>query len=415
MANDEHIAQLKKGIRNAWREKNPLSKQRKRQGLSKLPPDDIVKARDDTAAQVNRITLTFVGAVVFCALTLSTPDTALLVGGERLNVPLAGPTSFFGFMLLGPVVLIVLRVYLQIYVEHQRRLDQIAQYVRAARTPTLIPDKNPILRIFNGIAFYLLLPLAMLYFWWKGAVFPEWGLYFFIAVAVVIAIHLTLPVRRLPWRPKALLGVAAAILAIAVIMSFGDHLRRPFYLFRANLSDQWLVSVDLRGAVLHYGNLSRAHLNGADLSGANLSLANLSNAFLDGANLSSANLTLADLSSAELTVANLTAAYLNNTNLSSAYLLAADLTAAYIGSANLSGANLVGAKLIGANLNYANLSSADLTNAKLSRTNLSGTHLSGTNLSRTEGLVQQQLDTACGDEHTQLPSGLSVKFCSHQN
>jgi hypothetical protein len=76
-------------------------RRRKSQGLCKLPPDAIIKARDDTASQVNRITLTFVGIVVFCVLSLLTPDTALLVGGEKLNLPLAGPVSFFGFMLLG--------------------------------------------------------------------------------------------------------------------------------------------------------------------------------------------------------------------------------------------------------------------------------------------------------------------------
>jgi hypothetical protein len=48
----------------------------KRRGLYKLPPDAIVKARDDTAAQVNRISLTFVGTVIFCVLSLLTPDTA---------------------------------------------------------------------------------------------------------------------------------------------------------------------------------------------------------------------------------------------------------------------------------------------------------------------------------------------------
>jgi hypothetical protein len=58
-----------------------------------------------------------------------TPDSALLTGGEKLNVPLADmPVSFFGFM-LGPAVLIVLRIYLQIYVEHQTRLDRIAQWI----------------------------------------------------------------------------------------------------------------------------------------------------------------------------------------------------------------------------------------------------------------------------------------------
>jgi hypothetical protein len=119
MANDDHIAQLRKGVDawNAWRWKNPLLKQRKSQGLCKLPADAIVKARDDTAAQANRILLTFVGAVVFCVLCLLTPDSALL-DGEKLNVPLAGPVSFFGFMLLGPSVLFFLRAYLEIYVDH---------------------------------------------------------------------------------------------------------------------------------------------------------------------------------------------------------------------------------------------------------------------------------------------------------
>ena len=153
MADPDHIAQLRKGVAawNAWRGKNPRLKQRKRQGLRKLPPEAIVKARDDTAAQVNRILLTFVGTVIFCGLSLLTPDSALLTGGEKLSVPLAGPVSFFGFMLLGPAVLIVLRIYLQIYVEHQRRLDRIAQSIAAARrTSILTPDTNPFIRSFEA-------------------------------------------------------------------------------------------------------------------------------------------------------------------------------------------------------------------------------------------------------------------------
>jgi hypothetical protein len=92
MANDDHIAQLKEGVAawNAWREKNSSLKRSKRQGLCKLPPEAIVKATDDTATQVNRILLTFVGTVIFCVLSLLTPDSALLTGGEKLNVPSRG-------------------------------------------------------------------------------------------------------------------------------------------------------------------------------------------------------------------------------------------------------------------------------------------------------------------------------------
>ena len=110
-----------------------------RQGLRKLSPDLISKARDETATQVNRVGLTFVGTSAFCLLSLLSPDTALLGGSEKINVPLAGPVSFFGFMLLGPTVLIGLRVYLQIYVEHSYRLDRLARSVSVVRAPTLVP------------------------------------------------------------------------------------------------------------------------------------------------------------------------------------------------------------------------------------------------------------------------------------
>jgi hypothetical protein len=55
---------------------------RSRQGLRKISPDQIQKARDDTAAQVNRLLLTFVGVAAFRPLSLSSPDSAILGGSE---------------------------------------------------------------------------------------------------------------------------------------------------------------------------------------------------------------------------------------------------------------------------------------------------------------------------------------------
>ena len=124
---------------------------RKHPGLRKLSPDLISKATDETATQVNRIGLTFLGTTAFCLLSLLSPDSALLGGSEKINVPLAGPVSFFGFMLLGPVVLIVLRAYLQIYVEHGDRLDRLARSVPLMRAPTLVPLKNPLIRVLSGL------------------------------------------------------------------------------------------------------------------------------------------------------------------------------------------------------------------------------------------------------------------------
>jgi hypothetical protein len=342
----------------------------RRQGLRKLSPDLISKARDETATQVTRIGLTFLGTTAFCLLSLLSPDSALLGGSEKINVPLAGPVSFFGFMLLGPAVLIVLRVYLQIYVEHSDRLDRLARLVSVVRAPALVPLQNSLIRVFSGLIFYMLLPVAMLLFAWKAAVFPAWGSGLFAVAVAVIASHVMLPFSQFSWPSKGLLSVSAAIIAVGVMLIYFGLPHRPFDLFRANLSGQWLFQEDLRKANLSFANLSGAMLAAANLSNADLSKANLSNADLR--------------------------AYLGGANLS---------------YANLSNANLRG-YLSGANLSYANLSGANLSEANLSDANLRGADLSDAKLSDAKNLTQTQLDEACGNSKTKLPEGLTLKPCS---
>src|SRR5262249_47854302 len=201
----------------------------RRRGLRKLPPDLIGKARDENAAQVTRIGLTFIGTAAFCLLSLLSPDTALLGGSEKINVPLAGPVSFFGFMLLGPAVLIMLRGYLQIYVEHGDRLDRLARWMSAERAPTLIPLQNFWIRLFSALTFYALLPVAMLLFAWKAAVFPSWGAALFAVTAAVVVGHVMLPFGRFSRRSKGLLIVGAAIVVGVAMLAFGPP-HRPFNL-----------------------------------------------------------------------------------------------------------------------------------------------------------------------------------------
>jgi hypothetical protein len=343
----------------------------RRQGLRKLSPDLISTARDETATQVTRVGLTFLGTAAFCLLSLLSPDSHLLGGSEKINVPFAGPVSFFGFMLLGPTVLIALRVYLQIYVEHSYRLDRLARSVSVVRAPTLVPLQNSLIRLFSGLIFYMLLPVAMVLFAWKADVFHAWGSGLFGLAVAVIASHVMLPFSKFSWRSKVVLSLSAAIIAGGVMFRF-EPLHRQFDLNHANLSGQRLLGEDLRKAYLNNANLSGANLSGADLSGADLSLADLSLAGLSNANLSGANLSGADLS-----LANLSGANLNNANLNKANLNKADL-------------------------NKADLNKADLNNAKLNNADLSG----ATNLTQT------QLDkAACRTSNTELPKGLTLKRC----
>jgi uncharacterized protein YjbI with pentapeptide repeats len=368
----------------------------RRQGLRKLSPDLISKARDETDTQITRVGLTFLGTAAFCLLSLFSPDTALLGGSEKINVPFAGPVSFFGFMLLGPAVLIVLRIYLQIYVEHSDRLDRLARSVSVVRAPTLVPLQNSLIRLFSGLIFYMLLPVAMMLFAWKAAAFPAWGSGLFSVAVAVIASHVLLPFSRFSWRSKGLLSVSAAIIVAGAMLGFGP-LHRPFNLWRANLSGQWLVNEDLWKANLVLANLSGATLNGANLSGAILGGTNLSGAILGGTNLSGAKLSGAKLGGADLGDANLSGANLSGANLSGAKL----------GGADLGDANLYGANLSGADLGGTNLSGADLRGA-----NLGGADLSFADLSEAKNLTQTQLDEACGNSYTKLREGLTLKPCS---
>lgn len=367
----------------------PRSKSR-RQGLRNLSPDLIGKARDETAAQVTRVGLTFVGTSAFCVLSLQSPDSALLDSSGKIIVPFAGPVSFLGFMLLGPAVLIVLRAYLQIYVEHGDRLDRLARSVPITRAPMLLPVQNALIRPFSGLIFYMLLPVVTLLFAWKAAVFPGWGLGLLAVAAGVITSHVLLPFSRFSWRSKGLLSVGAAII-LAGIFSGGamlgfDPLHRPFNLFRANLSGQWLSGQDLRRADLSFANLSNVNLNYANLSHANLLRANLSGDGLRGANLTGANLIGATLSG-DLSFAILSVVNLSEAKIGPADLEFANLSGAYLGAAKLSGVNLIGAGLSG-----ARLIAAEVTGAM--------------------NLTQRQLDEACGDERTKLPAGLTIKLCA---
>jgi uncharacterized protein YjbI with pentapeptide repeats len=423
--------------------KGPRASRRGR-GLRKLSPELIAQGHDQTAATITRIMLTLVGVAAFCLLSLLTPDIALLTGGQTVNVPFAGPVSFLGFLVIGPAVLIALRVYLEIYVAHLGRLERILRRLplTGARPPTLAPLENPLLRSFVGFVLYWLLSLTMFAFSWKAAILPTWGSVLLCAAVAVAAGHLVLLPLRWSWRSRVLLAAAITILAAAIIFSKGPIIRSA-NLLGADLSNQWLPRSYLRNATLLRANLAGANLAESDLDYANLGAANGVRADLTGANLLNAKLEDADLRRVNLTGAYLLAANLTGANLARANLAGADVRGAkFVGAilrfADLRGANLLGANLVDASLERAELERADLARAILEGADMRGANLSGANLERANlaganilnadlagaeleyadlggaqllgatNLIQEQLDRACGNEDTKLPSGLKA-------
>jgi len=103
-------------------------------------------------------------------------------------------------------------------------------------------------------------------------------------------------------------------------------------------------------------NISDSFLVDINLSGANLEGANLRATMLINSNLSHANLEKARLNSASLIKANL-----SNANLRNAKLVNVDLTSADLTGADLTGADLTDAVLIDTNLRNANLTDIKIT------------------------------------------------------
>ncbi len=165
----------------------------------------------------------------------------------------------------------------------------------------------------------------------------------------------------------------------------------------ADARSAFLVKAELEGA-----NLQGATLIGANLQGARLRRANLQGARLRGANLQGANFNFANLQKANLQFANLQFA-----NLQGASFRGANLQGAYLRDAS----GLTQEQLNGACGDHkTRLPSPDLTIELCS-----GLRLGGVDLRTFKGLTQKQLDFSCGDAKTKLPPGLKIKPCEGES
>ncbi|WP_271899432.1 pentapeptide repeat-containing protein [Candidatus Phyllobacterium onerii] len=171
---------------------------------------------------------------------------------------------------------------------------------------------------------------------------------------------------------------------------------------------------DLEGA-----NLVNTDFTGTDLSHSNLKAANLSEASLLRASLADANAEKANFTEVEAYRSSFKhisadSASFKNAELQRTNFTGAKLTGANFEKAELGRADFDNAVLTGARFSYADLSRADLTQAKfegallLDHTFMLLTRIEGVDLSAAQGLHQDQINHACGDDNTKLPPGLKT-------
>lgn len=168
-------------------------------------------------------------------------------------------------------------------------------------------------------------------------------------------------------------------------------------------------------------NMKGARLDRSILTGSDMARANLHKANLDGADLTYVSFLKADLGEATFNKAfgmrvSMEGARMQNAVLDKAEffrvnLSGADLKGASARKAQLARGNFADAQLIGTDLSFSNVARAKFAGAHIEDVNLQGaymylTRLEGVDLSSAKGLEQLQVNLACGDDKTVLPSGL---------
>ncbi len=179
------------------------------------------------------------------------------------------------------------------------------------------------------------------------------------------------------------------------------------------------TNIMLQSSDLHGANLAGAHFDSTDLSDTNLTSANLEKATLvrtwlknvhaDGANFKRIEAYRSDFSNASANGASFANAELQRAEFGGAKLNNADFQKAELGRADFDKA-----VLSNVNFSFANLSRATLAGAVMQGpVSFSGafmylTRIEGLDLSNSTGLQQAQINLACGDTTTKLPSWLSA-------
>ena len=170
-----------------------LSKQRFSllRALLKTPNDKLQEAHVKTSETVVRIMLILVIMCFFCIHTVACSSDKDLLVTASLALPLKlGRISFLMFVVIGPLILMLVRLYLQIYHEHALLLGEILVRKKLAKVPTVSHQDYPFVNISKGFVLYHLIPVAVIFFVKKASAIPLWGERMFFCCLLVVLIHL---------------------------------------------------------------------------------------------------------------------------------------------------------------------------------------------------------------------------------
>ena len=220
------------------------------------------------------------------------------------------------------------------------------------------------------------------------------------------------PVKGRVFRRLTLPILALSMMALAVPASAQIRVDARIQMSSGSCSGCDLSNKAMNGIRLNNANLSGSIFNNSNLSGGTLDGSNLTGAHFRGALMyrvtgDSVTMPRAILEDATLTEANLT-----NVKLANAKLSRANLSRAIFSDADFEGADFNEANLTSAQFNSGQFRNARFGSANLQNASFDNADFSGADMYQVQSLTQVQLDTACGDERTRLPFGLSLPYCN---
>ena len=225
------------------------------------------------------------------------------------------------------------------------------------------------------------------------------------------------------WSPRRTAVLAAMIAPLAVITAGTIDAKAADCRSYAQKGADWSgckkSMLIITGSELDHANLARGDFSFTDFRGSSLKSANIEKAKMIRASFAQTNLENANLDRVEAYRVNFSASIANGASFVNAEVQRADFrnaklrntdfTKAELGRADFGGADVTGSRFTMANLARARLTGAlwsgplDFQNAFLLLT-----RLDGADLSAATGLVQEQINLACGDGATRLPPGLTA-------
>lgn len=196
-----------------------------------------------------------------------------------------------------------------------------------------------------------------------------------------------------------------------------------------DLSNKTMTRMKLENSDLSGSLFNRSNLSGANFDNSNLSTTSFRRAYLVGVSGKKVNLeksTMPDstLIEAKLTDSNLRFANLTRADLSRGTFNDNIFNDSILTSVSAEGADFTNSHFVNVRAEHINLQDANLTGTVLKDTRfgnalfegavLNNADLSGADLREVSGLTQAQLDTACGNYKTRLPTSMSIAYCKDE-